>query len=260
MRVRRLAASMVEPRRYLDGANLAFGEWGDEATFAWVFRDDAELLFVEDANGKTIAASGITWRTLLDGQRAAIMTGSWTLAQARGLGAFSSMIEATRTAALEQHAIILAFGRMENVSGRRLEAAGARLDPTFYCRSTVASQPESILETVEPDPSAFRTSFLYSPDEWRMQFLQRPHAHIECLGQRGEWAAVVERTAQFDRVQAISRTDALPLLAARAHAHGRRLFWYATRTPAIECEWTAGFLASMPPRVTAWEFQNGDRV
>ncbi len=263
MRVRRLAASAVEPRRYLEGANLAFGEWGDEATFAWVFRDDAELLFIEDAAGRTIAASGITWRTLLDGQRAAIMTGSWTLAQARGSGAFSTMIEATRTAALEQHAILLGFGRMENASGRRLDAAGAKLDPMFYCRSPFASKPSPQIETVEsvePDPAAFRTSFLYTPDEWRMQFLQRPHAHIESLGQRGAWSAIMERTPQFDRVHALSRTDALPLLATRAHAQGRRLFWYATRTPETACEWTAGFLASLPPQVIEWELQNGDRV
>lgn len=259
MRVRRLPASAADPGQYLEGANLCFGEWGDEATFAWVFRDDAELFFIEDGAGATIAASGITWRTLRSGQRAAIMTGSWTLPEARGLGAFSSMLEATRTAALEQNAIVLGFGRMENASRRRFDAAGANMHPTFYCRSIRAPRPET-LETIEPDPDAFPSGFLYTPDEWRMQFLRRPHAHIECLGHRGTWAAIVERTPQFDRVHAISRTDALPLLASRAHAQSRRLFWFATRAPEMECEWTDGFLASLPPLVSEWEFQNGDRM
>lgn len=260
MRVRRLAASAVDPGLYLRGARICFAGWGDEATFAWVFRDDAQLLFIDDEAGRTIAASGIIWRTLCTGHRAAIMVGSWTLPLARGLGAFSLMLQTTRIVALEQSAIVLAFGRMENPSGRRLAAAGAELHPTFYCRSTFASRRQAPIETVEPDPGAFPSGFLYTPDQWRTQFLQRPHAHIECLGERGRWSAVVERTPQFDRVHAISRTDALPLLAARAHAQGRRLFWFTTRAPAKGCEWTDGFLASLPPLVSEWEMQNGDRM
>lgn len=260
MRLRRLAASAVHPQQYLEGANLCFGHWGDEATFRWVFRDDAEMLFIEDQAGRTIAASGITWRTLRSGLRAAIMTGSWTLPQARGLGAFSSMLEATRAAALERNAVVLAFVRMENASRRRLAAAGADLHPTYYCRSTRAAQTAPPLDTVDPDPALFPSDFLYTADEWRMQFLRRPNADLECVGHRGTWAAVIERASEFDRVHAISRTDALPLLAARAHARGRRLFWFATRPPAFECEWTDGFLASLPPLVTEWAIQNGDRM
>ena len=260
MRVRRLAASAVEPGQYLEGANLGFVEWGDEATFAWVFRDDAELLFIDDEAGSTIAASGIIWRKLCNGQLAAIMVGSWTLPRARGLGAFSLMLQTTRIVALEKGAIVLAFGRVENPSRRRLAAAGAQLRPTFYCRSTFASRPEAPIEALEPDPGVFPSGFLYTPEQWRRQFLQRPHAHIECLGEPGRWSAVVERTWQFDRVHAISRMDALPLLAARAHAQGRRLFWFATRAPESGCEWTDGFLAGLPPVAGVCEMQNGDRM
>jgi hypothetical protein len=260
MRVIRLAASAVDPRRYLDGANLAFGHWGDETTFRWAFRNDAELLFVEDADGRTIAASGINWRTLRAGRRAAIITGSWTHAEARGLGAFGSLLEATRIAALEQNALLLGFGRMENPSRRRFEAIGAHLHPTFYCRSTGAPHVMTTLDNVEPDPDLFPSVFQYTPAEWRVQYLQRPHAQIECVGHRGGWAAVIEQTAEFDRVHALSHAEALPLLAARAHAGGRRLFWFATRPPAIECEWTDGFLSSLPPVVSEWEVQNGDRM
>jgi GNAT superfamily N-acetyltransferase len=258
--MRRVAPGAVDPRLYLDGANLCFGEWGDEAMFAWAFRGDAELLFVEDAAGKTIAATGITWRNLRTGQRASIMTGSWTLPEARGLGAFSAMLEEIRSAASDRNAMLLGFGRAENASARRFDAAGAQMHPTFYCRSTVAPVQSAPLEQLDPEPEWFPSSFRYTPAEWRTQFLDRPDAAIECLGRRGAWAAVVERAPQFDRVHAVSRADALPQLAARAHAEGRRLFWYATRPPEMECEWTDGFLAILPPVITEWELQNGDRM
>lgn len=259
MRVIRLAASAVDPRRYLDGANRAFGHWGDEATFRWAFRNDAELLFMEDASGRTLAGSGINWRTLRYGRRAAIITGSWTHAEARGLGAFGSLLEASRIAALEQNALLLAFGRTDNPSGRRLAATGAHLHPTFYCRSVRALNPAETLDPIEPDPKLFPSVFLYSPAEWRTQFLQRPHASIECVG-RDQWAAVIEQTTEFDRVLALSHAEALPILMTRAHARGRRLFWFATHAPTIECEWTGGFLSSLPPVVSGWEIQNGDRM
>lgn len=260
MRLRRLAARDADPHEYLDGANTAFGGWGDLAMFAWVFRDDAELFFLDDATGRPVAASGITWRRLRDGQRAAIMTGSWTLAAARGQGAFTRMLDATRAAAEERGAAVLAFVRSENPSRRRLAAAGAGMHPSFYCRSTKTPEIAVDLDILEPDPASFPTGFLYTPAQWRTQFVERSDAHIECVGQRGAWSAVVERAAEFDRVHLVSDDAALPHLTARAHAAGRRLFWYATRPPAMECEWTDGFLASLPVTVISGAFQNGDRM
>jgi 3-deoxy-D-arabino-heptulosonate 7-phosphate (DAHP) synthase len=71
----------------------------------------------------------------------------------------------------------------------------------------------------------------------------------------------VERTADFDRVHAVSDDSALPVLAARAHEAGRRLFWFTLRKPSIACEWTDGFLTTFPPTdISDWELQNGDRM
>ncbi|MEO8380616.1 MAG: hypothetical protein ABI779_13200 [Acidobacteriota bacterium] len=260
MNVQRHAAAAVDPDLYLAGANACFGHWGDAATFDWVFRDDAELLFIHDAAGRAVASSGITWRTLPDGRAVAIITGAWTLPQARGMGVFSALIEATRLIASEKNAVMLGFGRMDNTSGRRLQAAGSDLHPTFYCRSVGSPVQEQPLQILEPDAELFPTGFRYTPAAWRVQFLQRPHASIECLGRRGEWAAILERTPEFDRVHALSHIEALPLLAARAHAHGRRLFWFTTQPPTMECEWTDGFLGTFPPSFNLGEFQNGDRM
>jgi hypothetical protein len=263
MRLRRVLASDADPADYLTGANLAFGNWGDEQTFAWAFRD-GEILFLEDASGQPVAASGINYRALVDGTPIAIISGAWTSPAARGTGAFARLIEATHLAARERHATTIAFGRMDNISRRRVEDAGAQIWPTFYCRSLPQSSPEGpppSLDHLDPGMYAFPSSFRYTSEEWRRQYLERPHATIECVGQPGEWAAIVERAADFDRVHAVTDKTALPLLAARAHAEGRRLFWFALKQPSLPCEWTDGFLSTFPPAdVTAWSLQNGDRM
>ncbi len=260
MRLRRVAASEIDPREYIEGANMAFGHWGDLPLFTWVFRDGAEILFLDDERGRAVAGSGIVYRTLGSGQRAAIMTGSWTLPEARGRGALSRMAQATFEVATESNAVTLAFVRAENASARIVEAAGMAMHPTYYCRSTGTVDFPEELDEIDPDPSMFRSSFAYTSREWRTQFLERPNARIECLGRRGAWVAVVENTPEFDRVHALSDEAALPQLAARAQGRGRRLFWFTARLPAIDCEWTDGFLGQRPMALSDWELQNGDRT
>ena len=197
MNIRRVRAVDADPEEYLRGANEAFGDWGDEATYRWAFRDNAELLFVDDG-GATIAASAILERTLADGGRAAIITGSWTRPAARGRGAFARILEATSAIAQEHGALLLGFGRRENASARRFDEVGAGMQRSFYCRSTGTLPPAS-LTNVEPDFASFRSGFRYTRDEWYAQFLERPHAQIECVGVDGEWCAIVERARDFDR-------------------------------------------------------------
>jgi len=253
MNIRRVRAADCDPAEYITGANEAFGNWGDEATFAWAFRG-GEILFLDDDRGRAVVASGINYRTLQSGQQVAIITGAWTSPAARGLGAFRRLIEATHEVAKERDAITISFGRMDNPSRRRVEEAGALVHASFYCRASLpASQA---LDVIEPDPALFHTGFRYTPDEFRAQFLERPHARIECVGRRGEWAAIVERTTEFDRVHLLSHEHALPLLA-----RDRRLFWFALQRPSIPCEWTDGFLATFPDvDVSDWAIQNGDRM
>jgi hypothetical protein len=128
------------------------------------------------------------------------------------------------------------------------------------------------LSNVDPSSRMFErtigSSFRYSPAEWSAQFLERPGALIECLeGEGGAWAAVIERLTTFDQVHAITDPCGLPVLAARAHALGRRLFVYTTiQAQADELkdlgfESTDGFLGTLPPSpVTDWNLQNGDRM
>jgi len=255
MKIRRVRASEADPAEYIAGANEAFGHWGDEALFAWAFRG-GKLLFLDDDAGRVIAGSGINYRTLVDGREIVIISGAWTAQAGRGVGAFTRLIEATHEVARERDAITIAFGRMDNVSCRRLAAAGAEVHPTFYCRSAAPHPPAAPSPRNAGRGAIFRSSFRYTAEEWRAQFIERPHAEITCLED-----AIVERTDDFDRVHAVSDDSVLPALAARAHAAGRRLFWFTLRKPSIECEWTDGFLTTFPATdISDWELQNGDRM
>jgi hypothetical protein len=280
MKLRLLPVVAADARQFVSGANLAFGDWGDERFFDWAFRRvvagrAADILLLEDGD-RTIAGSAIVYRRMHcpnGEQLAAVICSSWTLPAARGRGAFTRMLAATCDIAGANNAIVLGFGRMDNASRRRFEALGAGMHPTFYCRSipTVSSaDPENLteIEIMDAEPKLFPSAgsgFLYESAEWRAQFIERPGS-IECLGVRDKWAAIVEQAPGFDRVHAISDVRALPRLATRAHARGARLFFYRTQPPVTELagfafEWTAGFLPTLPAsRITDWSFQNGDRM
>lgn len=248
MNLRRVRAADADPAEYLAGANAAFGHWGDEAFFAWAFRGDAELLFLDD-----VAGCGVTFRTLSSGETAAIVTGAWTLPAARRRGALTMLVETTRDIARERGGNAMAFMRADNPSARRLAALGARMHPSFYCRRP-KRQREGRYSPIEPDPAMFSSTFVYTSDEWRKQYLERPHANIECVGQPGRWAAIVERTADYDRVHAISDERFLPSI-------GGRLFWFTLKRPSIACEWVDGFVCELPASsVSEWILQNADRM
>ena len=251
---------------YLAGLNACFPNWGGRARFDWCFRRivaDREpdlLTIVEDS--RTIAGSGVTYRRIrFDDKetRAAVITGSWTLPEARGRGLFSQMIDRSReTAAKKDAHLLLAFVTQENASCRRLRAAGARMIPTAYCRSTVRVTPA----TEERLPSANACTFVYTEEEWSGQFLERP-ASVERI-ESDRWSAVVEPTPVYDRVHHIEgeRIEALTALTVR----GRRVFAFAT-LPDDEAalvqhgfEIIRGYLAVFGDGPETWDIQNGDRM
>jgi hypothetical protein len=276
------SAAEVDAGRYLPGANAAFGHWGDEKTFDWAFRQTpggrppADILFTEAA-GRVVAGSAIVHRTLRaptgEVRPVAIMAGSWTLPEARGTGAFTRMARETADIARSRGALLLAFVRAENGSRRRLEALGAGMHRAAYGRSSAPAAPGGppVLDTLDPEPALFPpgdgTGIAYDAAAWRHQFLDRPGAHVECVGRRGEWAALVETRGGADQVHLLSDHAALAPLLARAGAAGRRLLCYATTEPRIDAlralgfEVGAGFVAALPPpSLTDWSFQNGDRM
>ncbi len=134
---------------YLAGLNRSFGRWGDRSMYSWDFERQvgarvADLMVLRD-QGRIVAGSAVSYRTvryrdevLLVG----IMTGSWTLPEARGHGAFSLVIEESRRLVADRGGTVLtAFVTRENASRRRLVAAGCLEVPTWYVASNAETSP-----------------------------------------------------------------------------------------------------------------------
>jgi Acetyltransferase (GNAT) domain len=238
-----------DEEQYLEALNLCFPDWGGRAMFDWCFSrpgagrvPDILRLLVD---GRAVAGNAVSYRrvAIRGGAEvtAGIVSGSWTLPEARGAGAFKRLIAASREQiASRGGALLLGFVRAENASCRGLLSAGADLTPTFYCRSEDAVAPASA-DIREParewSVDAFQgdrgeTRFLYSAEEWAAQFVNRPGT-VSVLEGPGRWIAVVERTDTFDRVHALAAAPAewaggIEALTARAAAAGRRLFLFTT--------------------------------
>lgn len=286
-----------ERASYLAALNRCFPGWGDRGQWAWCFERTvagraADFLQIA-AGGLLIAGSAIVYRRVgaadVDGSTVGIMTGSWTLPEARGAGAFSRMIrESIEVAAARGAAALLAFVTAVNPSRRRLEAAGASLTPTFYCRSGAArgdrdpglrERPLPGLDLRE-SPTEPSLSFAYTSEEWRGQFVERP-GDVRVLEAPGRWTAIVEHAGAFERLHALrvergSWLHAIDALTARAFHSGRQLFVFtasdldAASLRSRGFEVVEGFLTALPtgaraprawqPMANGWHLQNGDRM
>ena len=245
---------MIDVPRYLAALNRCFPGWGDERTFAWAFRG-ADFI-VEDEAG-----SAVTYRDVDNGTRAAIMTGSWTLPEARGRGHFSRIIEKSlELARARDAAMLLAFVTASNASRRRLEAAGAVMVPAFYCRSE-RGRPARSEWSSRPVADGARDGrapvrFIYTEEEWRTQFLERPRPTKQISGEH--WSAVVEPAEDHTRVHHIAGDFSAAIASLGA------VFFYTTVVSRAQgFDVTDGFLAVLPLRgdaIVDWDLQNGDRV
>lgn len=281
----------ADEQEYLDALNVCFGGWGNRDAFDWCFaRPGADHLpdvLSLCVDGRRVAGSGISYRRVsVPGHAdtlAGIMTGSWTLPDARGAGAFSRLVEATlERIAVREGAMLLAFVTATNKSGNQLRRAGAMQWPTFYCRGgthghTAAGDIVDLTDTAAAADvfgrASAHTCFRYTPAEWTAQFVSRPGDVRVLAGEH--WRAVVERTPAFDRVHALAAGDraiALRALGSRAQAENRQLFTFTTNPFEADALRSLGFtvidgyLMAIPLRADAltdvvrWTLDNGDRM
>lgn len=282
---------------YLAGLNRSFGHWGDAGAYAWAFRRrvgalQADLMVLRGETG-TVAGSAVSYRRVRHAGGeflAGIMTGSWTLPEARGQGAFARAIEESRRlVAGHGGTALLAFVTHDNASRRRLVAAGSAEVPTFYVASAAGTPSPAGAPAVHADQAApeelFRAHrewqergegayFVYpSAAEWASQFLERA-LPVECVRAAG-CRCLVERAAASDRVLWMDGPDpagAVPALLARAVAAGRQLFFFTREALLAEAGAALG-MAAKPGSLTVigagdggaelpteWRLQGGDRV
>jgi GNAT superfamily N-acetyltransferase len=273
--IRRFAAAEVDRPSYQAMLNTSFPSWGGEREFRWTFERSVagQLpdLLVASENGAPLAGTAVVYRALKHAEGvtlAAIMSAACTLPQARRRGLLQQLVSAAHDAARDRGAqSFLAFVTASNASARALAGAGATMIPSFYCR--ISRQPGAALRTIEPCVLETRTAaahFVYTPDEWRAQFIERPQ-RVVCVDAGGASHALVESCGGFDRIHAVADPDdlaAIEALAAAAARVNRVAFAYTTnesRARAWRGEIIDGFLCVLGEvRPAAWDLQNGDRI
>ena len=257
MACRPVAGAEAE-RRYLEALNVCFPAWGGREMFDWCFtRESAGLrpdLMTLHAGGGWWRASANTYRRirLPNGETlvAGIMTGSWTLPESRGLGAFTRLIGESRDLAAARGAgLLLAFvtrtngapagcgtrarrcfrpgiaGRLSEQQTDRIAADGGTFDDfdDDDARGDAEAEADGDAGHDAAD-DAHGTSdtnggrlvrFVYEDDEWRDQFIQRPSGIMRVRG------AVPTRAQQVRTRSWIAR------------ARGAR--WWSARRSSIAC-------------------------
>jgi hypothetical protein len=240
---------------YLECLNMCFGDWGGPAMYNWCFerrlggrKPDIMLLKEKE---KVLGGSAVTYRHALLNNAivpVAIMTGSWTLQEARNQGCFTIIIEESLKLARDAGAaLLIAFVTQTNPSLKRLMNRGSALFPTHYLVTGKATpQPGSPVELnvmsdvarCSVDMSRFTASgtrgclrFAYSPEEWRSQFIERAEV-MEYLCVDGNCVGMLEKKGPFDRLLAFaghephSPEDILRTCCARSVENHRRLFFF----------------------------------
>lgn len=272
--IRRFAAAELDRPSYQAMLNSCFPSWGGEREFRWTFERSVAGqrpdLLVASENGAPVAGTAVVYRALKHAKGvtlAAVMSAAFTLPQARRRGLFHQLVFASLDAARDRGApSLLGFLSAANASARAFAGAGATMIPSFYCR--ISRQPGAALRTIEPRILEARTAaahFVYTPDEWRAQFIERPQ-RVVCVD-AGASHALVESGGGFDRIHAVADPDdlaAIEALAAAAARVDRVAFAYTTnesRARAWRGEIIHGFLCVLGEvRPAAWDLQNGDRI
>lgn len=255
---------------YLEYLNQCFDDWGGTDMYGWCFDRvigglKADIMMLKK-DGAVLGGSAVTYRRArIRGfmVTVAIMTGSWTLPEARRQGCFSRMIDESIILAKKKGAaLLLAFVTDRNASLKRLVGRGASLFPSHYLVSGEAtpgiryglevSRAENIdgfvadiYRGMTGSPSV-RSHFNYTFEEWRSQFVDRPE-EMEFVLIEGTCQAIIEKKGVFDRVLALlpgrgrSFEDCLRALLKRTMENERRLFFFTTSSSWKDCAVKLGF-------------------
>ncbi|MEQ8206561.1 MAG: GNAT family N-acetyltransferase [Woeseia sp.] len=287
---------------YVDLLNRSFnGSWTPRLYHWYMSRpyagktpDNGVLM----SDGQPVSGAGVVYRQLRDSEGriidVGVITGAWTLPEARGHGYFTKVMQESAVHVGAQGCeLLLGFVTDDNASGKGMRRAGAYMIPTTYLLSSTTSNPQTKHLEVTPAKvdagelhalhnrhSAAAGYYYQHTDDWRSQFLERTNA-VEVLRVGDETIGIVEQTPGTDRLQWLggdSRTYAacLASLSARAEARGRRFFGFGCGSWLKDCdnypelEQRGGFITCLPagevsPQNAAmlagpWEVHSGDRV
>ncbi|MDR1818351.1 MAG: hypothetical protein LBR07_09350 [Puniceicoccales bacterium] len=271
-------APVTPPRaEWLALLNRVYPHWGGDAEYDWVFEraDDpapaVRFALEHSATGAIAAGSALVWRNLFapdatgGGTGATggttvtgrtftigIMTGSWTLPEARGRGCFTRVIAESlaRVNAAGADALT-AFVTATNASARRLAAAGSLMLPAhylFYDDPTAAGAAADATAAaagnalISPSDAV---RFGYDAAQFDAQFRDRPTAPFPHRTTGGR-PCLLEMSADAVKVLHIEKNDNLAADLAdlgrwSLAEHGRKLYHYTTNPAEAAACRAAGF-------------------
>jgi hypothetical protein len=310
----------LDRAQYVEFLNQSFGGQWNGPSYDWYMARDfnshrTEILVRADGC-RVLSGMTLCYRQVVVGDGApievVILSAAATLAAERGRGHYPALLQAALERCRENTCVAaLGFVTHENVSGHGLTRLGARAIPSFYMVSppapsaihaatvrpvrSAASGPshrrgallsafESLARLAAPiaDASgAAQARFHYErAEDWRQQFLHRPHTvRVACLGH--DSYAAIEAVQETDRLQLLvcpedKRARNIAALAAASAAAGRRFFMYsldpaeAAAARRARLRIRAGYLMLQPTGVegdgwerlarAVWRVQSGDRM
>lgn len=242
---------------YLRCLNQVFGNWGDAEKYFWYFGRQTAFpnpdVMVLKNGDQLLAGSGVSYRRIRfpNGGEAVIgiMSGSWTLPEARGQGCFTRIIEESiQLTAQKGGAMLIAFVTEDNASFRQLAKAGSALFPSAYIFSTpdtprpkhaaalhvteksemAANEIQEKLKTRYVD----RIHFAYpSPKDFSDNFFDRA-VPTEVLQDETGGIAVIETKPDTYLLQLHASENHETCIANvlnRAFDDGRKFFMFSTR-------------------------------
>jgi GNAT superfamily N-acetyltransferase len=312
-----LNPAWLERNRYLDFLNNAFaGSWR-KTDFDWylgrAFQGIRPDILVRASGTAVIAGLGLVHRQVRVGcdppVNVGVISAAGTVPSARGQGHYAELLHSALERARQRAWVaLLAFVTEENGSGRGLRRLGARVIPSFYLsaaargwrdgkagRVNTTARRDGTLPRwvkraeIEHSKSRFRPTarsaaqagFHYEQeDDWRQQFIERPHG-IRLHRLQHDSQAWIETVGSTDRLQRLdcpaskTRHHVTTLVAACAAA-GRRFFMYsldAQLAAALKRRGLAihrGYFMLLPAdrsgqawrtlSEASWSVQSGDRL
>ena len=309
----------LDRARYIEFLNQVFpGQW-DSPAYDWYmarpFNAERSDILVRSDGVRILSGMTVCYRQIgmTSGPpvKVGVLSAAATLATERGRGHYAALLQCALECCRKRFcAAALGFVRRDNGSGRGLIRLGARAIPSFYlispevwhARSASKVRPSSPVHSESPHrredlmsafqslartppvlvaPGTPRAHFHYErAEDWREQFLQRPHK-VRIVRLAHDSYAAIEAVNGTDRLQLLvcpdgKRARNIAALAAASAAAGLKFFMYtldpneAAAGCRAQLRIRGGFLMLLRTGLegddwdrlagAVWRVQSGDRM
>jgi GNAT superfamily N-acetyltransferase len=230
MSATQLNPAWLDAGTYIEFLNLSFpGQW-DRRAYDWYigrpFNGKRCDLLVRTDGTRVLAGVTACYRQVMLGhgepQEVCVLSAGATHPEVRGQGHYAALLRDVLELCRQKRCVAaLGFVRKDNASGRGLTRLGARVLPSFYIsgqhepgrgrlspshpRLLPGKRVEKILtDMIGGHPAAATWRFHYArPEDWRRQFLERPHP-VRALRITHDSGAIIERVGTTDRLQLLA--------------------------------------------------------